>query len=144
MAIGLFAGDLRISATEEFGPKLNSRTVAILHPDMHQTSQDLGRARIDQRRVDRSAYLPDLKLNNLILKDVYALDKNGELEAKDQYSVQKVGPGEPLAAVAPTINKECFYTEADALKTQYLIDHYGHTDTGSNVVVEPDKVLYWA
>lgn len=144
MAVGLFAGDLRISATEEFGPKLNSRTVAILHPDMHQTSQDLGRERVSQRRVDRSTYLPDLKLNNLILKDAYTLDENGELKAQNQYSVQKVGPGEPLAAVAAAINKEVLYVESDPVKAQYIVDHYGHTDTGTDVVVEPDKVLYWA
>lgn len=136
-------GDLRISATEEVGPKLNSRTVAILHPDMHQTSQDLGRARVDQRRVDRSTWLPDLELNNLIMKDAYTINENGEVEIIPKYDVQKVGPGEPLAPITPAYNKEFLFTELDPLKAQYLVDQYGHTDDGATVPTEPDKVLYW-
>jgi hypothetical protein len=80
MSVTLFQGDLRIPMTEEFGPKLNSRTVAILHPDMHQTNQDLGRERVEQRRVDRSTYLPTHDLSNKVFKDCFSLDKNGQLQ----------------------------------------------------------------
>lgn len=133
------AGDLRIPMTEEFGPKLNSRTVAILHPDMHQTSQDAGRERVSQRRVDRSTWLPDEHLGNLIIKDVHEVNINGDLVVKSLYEHQKVGPGEPLAPVAERLNELVIHEE---LNSVYLKDAYSHDSIAGEPAQEEGKVLY--
>ena len=68
-----YAAHLPITMTELIGPKTNSRTVAVLHPDMHQGTEsghmDAGRARISQREGDRCAWLPSKHLANLYLKN---------------------------------------------------------------------------
>src|ERR1039458_9561141 len=91
-----FNADLRIPPTEQFGPKLNSRTVALLHPDLYQTNQDAGRKRIAQREVDRIAYLPDDNLSNLYLKDINTLDLNGNLIPRPTTIPQNIPPMTPL------------------------------------------------
>lgn len=139
----LLVGDLRIPTTEEFGPKLNSRTVAVLHPDMHQTSQDLGRERMSQRRVDKSTWIPDEHLNNLVLKDIHEIDSNNDVVVSPAsfYENQKVGPGEPLAAVAQKLNEKLIYVE---LNSVYLKDNHSHYGTlnSNEPAQEEGKILY--
>jgi hypothetical protein len=137
----LLVGDLRIPVTEEFGPKLNSRTVAILHPDMHQTNQDLGRERVSQRRIDRSTWLPNEHLGNLTLKDIHQIDSNNDVVVDPTafYENQKVGPGEPLSPVGPRVNEKLIYEE---LNSVYLKDHYSQSALLGEPAQADGKVLY--
>lgn len=75
---------------EKIGPKTNSRTVRLLHPDMHQTSPDRGRTEIANRPTLKSIWLPDKKLNNINLKNSQALSnalegENGQY-VKERYA----------------------------------------------------------
>lgn len=84
--MALYQAYLPISATETIGPVTNSRTVAILHPDMHVGSEtghvDAGRARITQRQADRDAYLPTHRfLSNMYLRNRL----NYDLSTRDIY-----------------------------------------------------------
>jgi len=121
----IFFGDLRIPASEQVGPKLNSRTVALLHPDMYVTSPDAGRARVKQRQVDRSTWLPDKDLTNIIVKSVNETLPDGTVAVKTHiYEEQKVGPGEPLAPVSPRLNEDIVFEELNNVKEKYLEDNY--------------------
>lgn len=121
MANRNFAADLRIVTTEEVGPKLNSRSVNLLHPDMHQTSADLGRARITQRAADRVAYLPSNleNANNVYLKNLYQVAPDGTMEVRDLTDqLGNIVPGNGVGIVLP-----------DGDQAQYLSDNYAHAVT---------------
>jgi hypothetical protein len=105
---------------------------------MYQTSQNTGRTRIAQREVDRSAYLPDEHLCNLVLKDINTLDSNGNLVARATTETQKVGPATPLAAVAPKTDPFVSFVETvDTARIAYLNATYGHTTSGTTNVAAP-------
>lgn len=53
---------------ETIGPKTNSRTVKIFHPDMSQTSPDRGRTELANRPNLKSFWLPGKNLNNIVRK----------------------------------------------------------------------------
>jgi hypothetical protein len=133
-----FNADLRIPPTEQFGPKLNSRTVALLHPDMYQTNQDIGRTRIAQREVDRIAWLPDNNLSNLYLKDINTLDQNGNLTPRPTTVPQKVGPEQPLGVAGedPSLFAQ-FVDTVNNARIAYLDTTYGHTASGTTNIPAP-------
>lgn len=47
-------------ATQKVGPITNSRDVVMLHPDMHDSSPDRGRANAAQHTSQKLAFLPGL------------------------------------------------------------------------------------
>lgn len=53
-----FKVNLDVNLTEDIGPNTNLRSGTILHPDMHQTSGDLGRAQITTRALQRLSWFP--------------------------------------------------------------------------------------
>jgi hypothetical protein len=132
-------GDLRIPATEQFGPKTNSRTVAILHPDMYQTSQDIGRTRVIQRQVDKSTWLPNQNLGNLVMKDVFVVDADGHLAQRPYIVNQPSAPGAPLAAVSDAYDSEVVQIKTGA-EAVYVVGQYGNSEEG--VPPEPPTTTY--
>ena len=79
-----------ISNQEDIGPKTNSKSVRMLHPDMHQTSPDRGRDELAAHAKLKSVWLPDKKLNNIELKNNQALrnpleGENGQY-VKERYA----------------------------------------------------------
>lgn len=59
---------------ETIGPKTNSRTTRVLHPDMYQTSPDRGRDELANRPNLKSLWMPDKNLNNIVRKPVHVND----------------------------------------------------------------------
>lgn len=67
---------LEVKPEETVGPKTNSRTVSLFHPDMSQTSPDRGRAELAIRGNFRSCWLPTNLQKNIKLNQYESLPKN--------------------------------------------------------------------
>lgn len=128
----LYVADTRIPTTEVVGPKTNSRTVSILHPDMHVTHPDAGRTRVTERQVDKSVYLPNHDLCNVVKKSPYKINKDNELEAKALYDIHG------------RLNEEAYLLETDAIKAKYLKDNYGVSNENVGTPAVGDKPLIYA
>lgn len=60
---------LNLNANEVIGPKTNSKTTGIFHPDMSQTSPDRGKTEKATRANQRSTWLPTKLGTNIELKN---------------------------------------------------------------------------
>lgn len=116
--VGLALADLRLKAQEDVGPKTNSRSVAMLHPDMYQSSADLGRTQKTTRANQRSAWLPDNKLNNIQLKKNYEVYPTHQLLGSDIGVTGQYLQGEETVYVAKQYAERVIptdYSPVDAL-----------------------------
>jgi hypothetical protein len=65
-----FVVNLDLTTTEVIGPVTNQLTVTVLHPDMYQSSPDLGAAQRAVRTLQRYSWFPGLLASgNLDIKD---------------------------------------------------------------------------
>lgn len=65
-----FRVNLELNSTELLGPKTNSRSPSILHPDRHDNDQDRAVSNMANHKDLRSTWIPGLSAaNNRALKD---------------------------------------------------------------------------
>jgi len=85
-----FRVNLTNNSAENVGPNTNPNNAAILHPDMHNSDADVGRAAIDARTNQKVTYIPGFLTGENVKKNhddtftVYGLKAK---YIKDTYTV---------------------------------------------------------
>lgn len=64
-----FSVNLDLNQSEPFGPKTNLSTVAILHPDMHDTSADRGRTNKGYHKDQITTFIPGILCGENVVKN---------------------------------------------------------------------------
>ena len=84
-----FRVNLELNSTELMGPKTNSRSPGILHPDRHDNDQDRAVSNIANHVELRSTWIPGLSAaNNREMKDGETFTEYGQnaIYLKDRYT----------------------------------------------------------
>lgn len=80
-----FEVNLKLNSAEAVGPKSNSKDVNILHPDRHSEDQDAAVTKIENRKNNRSTWVP----NGINISGIPAsvLGPNRALKHGDQFTL---------------------------------------------------------
>jgi len=97
-----FRVNLSLNKQETFGPVTNQTNVAMLHPDMHNSNADTGRAASEQHENQKITWLPGFLSGENIEKNNDGTITAYGLKAKYLKDTYSVGANPILTVVSET------------------------------------------